>query len=227
MPTTSFGVTFIKRRIGEYSRSDILDMMSLIQQEVYSVNCAQTEKIDAATGMPPYLATTAGTYVYDCPSDCREVKAVFTDEPTSTYLRNRPTSPFKEYYFKYKGYRRIGVSTISATPNVETQVKFHADPGTTTTTYYLHYYILAPELTAESQNLVLPAHLHRMFYTAVIAAFNEAKYGASGKEDMVIERYATKIRNHLSRGAQAYLSKTPIPEQYMDAAYGGGREYWF
>lgn len=217
MPTTAENVTFLQRRVPNYSRAEILATMSELYEEIYSQNTQDTLYIDTSTGMPPYIATTLGTYTYNCPANCRETAAIFATEMPRTYSRTRPIGPRREYYFRDKGYYDIPLSkTTPIRPDgTLATVTFYDNPGTTTDQYYHLYYVTVTPLTTESVEMLLPDQTHRELRRAVLASLKAEDYGETGEEEAVIKDALRKIRGVLNRGAQGRTNKTPVPTEYQ------------
>lgn len=214
MPTTIYNIDRIIESVPEMSRAVILDTMNEIQLIVYSQDCIQTQKIES-TGYPPYIVTAAGVFEYDMPADCRRVNAVFTLNPMRR-SRLRPIGPRREYYFRNRGFYKLNVRTKDANIDEVAKLWFDEDPGDTTDSYYLSYYIKPTPLTDESINLTIPEELHYLVRKGVIAMFNTEEYGVSNLDEAVIEKISRKIRNSMNRGAQGVLGFTPIMEEQMD-----------
>jgi hypothetical protein len=216
MPTTEYNVLRIKDRVGQYSPQQILDVLDEIQLIVYSQDCDQTQKIDPATGLPPFIHTNSGVYHYNCPSDCRRTAAIFSQSLPKSYSRTRPVGPRREYYFRNRGYNLIAASSRDATPSDRATVDFQDDPGHSHDQYYHLYYIQPPRLTDISIQLTIPDHLHFYLRRAVLAMLSTESHGETGMDDAVIEEIARKIRNQLNGGFQAMAGRTPIPEELQD-----------
>jgi len=217
MPTTTYNIDRIVERVTDRSRETIRDMLNEIQLIVYSQDCFQTQKLDSATGMPPFLVTVDGQFQYDAPSDCRRTAVVFTLNPVRRQ-RERPTGPRREYYFRGRGYYGVNISTRDATPaDTLAKVIFQENPGTTTENYYHLYYIKPTPILDEDTQLTLPDEVHYLLRKAVIAMFSTEQYGESAFDDTVIERVAKKIRNSLNRGLQNSIAgETPWREEMQD-----------
>jgi hypothetical protein len=216
MPTTAENVSLIQRRVPNYSRSEILSVMSDLYQETYHQDVEQTLYIDPSTGLPPYLATTDGTYQYNCPSACRRVAQVFSADFPQTYQRTRPVGPKKEYYFRDKGYHSIAVSSRDRQPDgTLATVTFQNNPGDSTDSYYLLYYLYVDPLDTEDDEMILPGWTHRRFRNACLVELRQEDYGQTDKEEVAVERMLRSIRNQLNRGQQARLGQTPVREEYQ------------
>jgi hypothetical protein len=228
MPTTAYNISMIQRRATNYSRPQILDILNEVQQIVYSQETEQTTYIDPATGMPPYIQTTEGVYTYDAPSNCRRTACVFSMSLPNSFSRTRPVGPRREYYFRNKGYYKIAVASRDKQPDgTLAQVIFQEDPGTTTDKYYHSYWLEFPELLDESQQLILPDHVHFYLRRAVIAMISNEEYGETGGDIMMIEEIAKKIRKELNRGEQSTLGQTPVMEEYQEFPDAGYDNYRF
>lgn len=214
MPTTQYNIERLLERLPDQSPEVLLTVLDEIQTIVYSQNCLQTQKIES-TGLPPFLATTDGTYEYNCPADCRQTAAVFSLSSTIRRYDTRPVGPTRNYYFRNKGYALIGASSRDAYSGQVAKVFFEANPGTTTDVYYHLYYIKPTALSDVSVQLTIPEELHWLLRKAVIAMFTTEEYGESALDESTIERVARKIRNGLNRGYMSNVGQTPIQEEYQ------------
>jgi len=215
MPSTRYNCEMIRRRVGNYTLEQILNVLDEIQTIVYEQDTMQTTYINPSTGMPPYLVTQNNIHQYDCPANCRRVKAVFAESPPSIDSRSLPRPWSKNYYFNGRGFYQVGVNTRDAIPDNGqlATVEFPFNPGSTTTKYYLEYYIQATPLTDINIQLTLPQHVHWRMRKAVIAMLRSEEYGDDGSDEVIIERVCRQIRNQLNRGQQARIGRTPIQEE--------------
>jgi len=214
MPTTAQNVSRIEAALGyTYSRQQILDVMNEMQGLVYAQRTDQTLKFDPTTGMPPYLVTVNNQLQYNCPTDCWMTAAVFSEGPVRDYPNN---SISNTYCWQNKGYYSEIISSTMRTEDALAVVRFKENPGTTTTKFYHAYWVTAAELSDESIELVLPAHVHFVFRKAVIQVFRDENYGQVGMDLDFVENAAAKIRKELNRGAQGRIGKTPIRQEYLD-----------
>lgn len=224
MPTTSQNVSWIRYRLPKYTRQEILTVLDEVQLIVYSEDVTQTEYIDPATGLPPFIATTAGKFDYACPANCRRVIAVFSDSPITTYSRTRPTPQTRRYYYRNLGYFEMAVNQRDALPGgVAARVIFQEDPGTTTTDYYLQYYVQPTPLTSEAIQMTLPEHTHWRVRQGVLSMLSSEEYGQTGFDDAVMEKVTRVIRNQLNRGAQSRTGRTPWRaewQEYAESSHG-------
>jgi len=218
-------ITMIQRRVGNYSREEILSLMNELQEEVYQ-DVEQTLVLDTSTGMPPYIATTKDTYSYDCPEGCRRTAAIFTADPPRAYSRSGPIGHPKEYYFRGRGYYMLSVSSYDRQPDgTDATVVFRDNPGTTTDKYFHSYWRVVTELDTEDDQLLIPSWTHRLMRRAIIAELKSEDLGDTGKEESAIQYFSKMIRKELNRGAQSSLGYTPIRAEYqqypnMDTGYG-------
>ena len=214
MATTQYNVNMIRNRVGNYTAEEILQVLDEIQVIVYEQDTMQTTYIDPTTGMPPYLVTQDSIHEYDCPANCRRVKAVFVESPPNIISRSSPRPWSKSYYFNGRGFYQVGANSRDSIPDNGTpaKVSFPFNPGSTTTKYYLEYYIQAVPLTDINIQLTLPQHVHWLMRKAVIAMLRSEDYGDDGTDEATINRVCRSIRNQLNRGQQARRGRTPIQE---------------
>ena len=166
--------------------------------------------------MPPFIVTVDGQRHYNCPSDCREVAAVFTESPERQYTLNQHRSVITEYVYRNTKYYKVAVTSTLGMINSVATITFVDNPGDTTTNYYLEYYFRPTNITNEQIQLEIPEETHRLFRKGVIEMLSSENYGVTGKENVIIESVKKKIRNQLNRGVQARAKKTPWREEDRD-----------
>ena len=191
-------------------------MLSELQEIVYGIGSAAVRKIDNATGMPPYLATVAGTRHYNCPADCRITNLIFVQAPTGRYRETQDITRYGECYWGARKMHTKAISQTEATEGVLSTVTFVDDPGTTTDKYYHDYYVKATPLTTEQVELTIPGHQHWLIREGVIRILRSESYGPSGVDIDMIERIARKIRNRLNHGSQPRAYQTAWRAEDLD-----------
>lgn len=220
MPTTGQNISLLLRRLPNYSRPELLDFLSEAQIIAYSQDVEQVCKYDPANkGMPPYLVTHDQIYEYDCPDDCRRVRAVFSEDVPRKYTSKDPIWWNKNYYFNQKTFYNITVSSIDQMESLPAKVTFPYNPGDTTTKYYLHYYMNVLPLNTEDDQLSLQPHLHWLLRELVLAMARREDYGNTDATEVAIARILRKFRNEQNRGAQRRRGYTPVREEYRDYSF--------
>jgi len=219
MPSTSFNVSRIKNAVGNYSRQQILDTMDELLQIIYSENTMSSIVIDPATGMPPYLITTAGTRHYTCPANCRETSSIFVERPIRQYSSSQSRAMYTEYIFRNARYYKVAITSTPALINTLATVTFIDDPGTTTDKYFHEYFRVYTALTDETIQIPLPEEVHWLLRKGVIHLLRGENYSSGMLDESVIDNIAKKIRNKLNKGDQARANTTPIQEEYLDADF--------
>lgn len=221
MPTTSYNITMIKNACGSFSREQILEVLNELQMVVFSENTMRVEKIDTATGMPPFLATVAGIRHYTCPSDCRETAAIFVQNPKEGYSPTQDKGLFTEYIWRTNNFYRVAAHQQSATINQSATVTFIDDPGATTDKYYHNYLIKHTNLTSEKQQLLLPEEVHYVMRDGVIQMLRGELYSSGLGNIQPIDEIAKRIRNKLNKGSHARVGRTQVRMEDRDSGYSG------
>jgi len=221
MPTTSYNITMIKSACGAFSRAQILEVLNEVQMIVFNENTMRVEKIDTATGMPPYLATVQGTRHYSCPADCRETGAIFVLNPHTGYQPTQDKGGYAEYIWRTNRYYKVAAHQQSATIGQLATVTFVDDPGTTTDKYYHNYFIKHTNLTAETQQLIIPEEVHYILRDGVIQMLKGELYSSGMGKIGPIEQIAHRIRNKLNKGTHARPGRTPIRDVDRDDDFNG------
>jgi len=219
MPSTQLNITKIRNAVKNYTRQQILDELNELQMIVFSENTMQVKRIDPATGMPPFIATTAGQREYDCPADCRETLAVFWEQPQNQYSPSKNRAMYTQYFFRNVAYYKIAVTSRNALIDTLATITFVDDPGTTTDKFFHEYSIKSPDLTSEEIQMAFPEEVHYLVRKAVIALLSSENYGATGFDDAIIQQISKACRRKMNKGAQARSQRTPWREEYRDAEF--------
>jgi len=206
---------------GRFSRPQILSALSELQTVVYSQRTYETLKVDSATGYPPYLVTADDTYQYDCPSDCWMTEAIFAETPIKKFSNNIDHRENKSYYWQNKEFVSFAISqTVKSVGRLAT-ITFQENPGATTQKFYHSYWIAADALEDESDELLLPEHVHYIVRLATIQMLNSEEYGDLEAMINMMELAARRVRRELNRGARGRVGKTVIQPEQRDWNYGG------
>lgn len=193
-------ITRLQRRTSKYTRPELLDYLDEVVELVYSSNCRQLKVDYSNDGMPPYLATQAGIFTYDCPADCRRTIAVFTGR-TNAYTT--------EYLFRDSLWANVNVSSRDATETQAATVTFRRDPGTTTSKYYHLYYIQHTPLDSEDIELSIPpGKVHTKIRRGVLALARSEKFGDDDAWKEWERRDLNDIRYELNLGARSEIRGT-------------------
>lgn len=223
MPSTSYNVTMILNAVGNISRPQALDILNEISLIVFSDNTIRVEKIDTATGMPPYLVTIDGTRHYNCPSDCRETAAIFIEDPQRQYTPSQDKGFYTEYIFRGQRYYKVAATQQPALINQLATVTFVDNPGTTTQHFFHHYFIKHTDITDESIQLPFPQEVHYLLRDAALQMVKGENYSAGLGNVSPLEKIKSMIRNKMNKGANARANRTPILEECRDEMFPGWR----
>ncbi len=213
MPSTISNVTEIKNAVSNYSREQVRDKLNELQRIVYASGAVQSEVMDNATGMPPYLETTQGQRHYVLGADVRQTISIFTDSAVRGYSPRRDV--FARYAYRNANYIKIAIRTQDALPNSVATLTFVDDPGTTTTNYFHRYTKFPTEITSEVIQLDLPEHIHWIVRDGVIALLSKENYGDVGKRRELIRQICIEVANEMSKGAQGKSNKTPVQFDFL------------
>lgn len=208
-------ISYIQRKASNFTRQELLDLLDEVQKIVYSSNTATTRVAFNNNGMPPFLATIDGIYVYTCPDNCRRTKSIFAQTLTS-YASIGYNSRYKEYIFRDRAYYEIPIRSTDATETANAMVTFGDNPGTTASTYYHLYYVRAINLISENVQLSLPVENHIELAHGVIALARMEKFGNSNEWEYWKNNTLNRIRYNLNQGAQGNISGTLTQREYRN-----------
>ena len=202
-------VSLLHRRNPKYTPTEILAIVNDIHYKCVSQEIDAFIYLNSTTGMPPFLATTASTYTYDCPSNCRKTSKLGIlkndYDPQYNGALDKLTLRFRE--FKWGGdwfYEIPNIIQSDAVPQSSTLAKVifssNLDPGTSTEKYYHFYWILPDTISDLEDQLQIPTETHFDFLNAISACLAMEDYGSMDAFN-VIERLKRDIRNRLAKGA--------------------------
>lgn len=164
--------------------------------------------VDPSTGQPLTITTTdsdtSGTRQYTAPDDCRRIYDVCIDAQSnlassvySNYYNSlRTTYPPHQYTFIFGGhqYIRIYVTTFDTLRYANCRYIFPFNPGNTTDTFYLFYYVRPTEILSDSIELDLAEQYHDILADGVLARIGKKSYGDTNaweywKKEIVPNQY--------------------------------------
>lgn len=193
MPSTSQILTNVEQRCHGWYRNGtrgILPVLNEIHRYMKAHDCENNEVITAATGLCPILATTAGTYQYNLPSDCRRLyqALILADQ-----LGYDEYGHYEEYSWRGRSWYIVPVAGRPRTRNASPSLTFRSDPGTTTSKYYTRYYVIPREILSPAIQLDVQEEFHTLVEDGVVARIRMSQYGESDPWDMwrnrVMEEY--------------------------------------
>lgn len=221
MPTTRENVAWLHNRNPKFSAQQILEFLNEVHMKCVHQEIDQFLYRDPATGMPPFLQTTEGTRVYNCPSNCRKTSKIFVDlycqkyHYTSMYNNRRVIDNVRLEEFEWGGERFYYLPWISQTDalvsaGVLATVTWGAnyDPGTTTNQYYHLFWIKCNQILTLDDEMQLPDELHFGIRKMVSAYMATEDYGESQSDEDVMIRIARDVRNRLDIGARGRVGRT-------------------
>ena len=173
-------MAYLKRRVTNWTREELLLETNEIQKLIYAQSNKQIRVVDPTTGLPPFLATTATVHDYDCPADCRRTIAIFTRDFVGSNRQNS-NDGYNRYRYGQLFYFNQPITARDRTPGTVATVTFTNDPGTTTDVFFHFYEAAPPELTSESIPLFLPEKHHLKLIDGVLARVRSEKFGAESE----------------------------------------------
>ena len=212
--TTRELVVYLQKKASQYTPAELLFLADQVQKMVMSKVTAQRYNIDEATGMPPFIVTTDGVYTYDLPSDCMRTLSVFTNNMSGidTYQYD---GKIKEYRYNGVMYYNLPIKSIDALPNHVAKLTFVGfNPGTTTNKYYHQYVLKAPDITALTVELSIPAQHHFAIADGVLARVRAERFGDNSEWTYWQKRTMLDIVSELNQGGQPMMGETPTRPEY-------------
>ena len=217
--TTSQYITWLLDRTGNtVSRTDMLFLVNLAQNEIASEDCYFFR-----TKPDPYLSTTDETYTYTLAASVRRVARVYALSTNSN---------FNISYLSYNGFN-VGTDYKSpkfndrfASPEVEipvdtvesvtadsgdAQVIFPAEnnPGTTTSVYLMEQYVWPTQLSSESISISIPeGHQTKILYYKILRLLEEQEYGNASYSAEKEERAMKEWLRYSNKGARTIPNQT-------------------
>ena len=212
---TSQLVTNISKTCLNYkTRSEILDLINIAQNELLAVDC------DLMRVKPdPFLATTDGVYEYDTDLGIRAVRHLMTRDPRNLeYNQTNPQFyPFKLLETDKDGNQIYEVPIYtedSADPDSQGKIIFDSDrnPSTTTDLYRMRAYKWPEQLTSTSIPLTCPVqHRVKALKSRVMMMIEEEKFGRADRWEKKFEKQEGALEKELMRSLNtASTSITPI-----------------
>lgn len=231
--TTQDFITRIKDDYApDLSRSKILDLTDIIQQQLFAQDAAQMTWLNGSDdSFPiPFLQTTSGTLEYEISSSTlldsdgnavsltwggysvvpRKIKRVFIQ---SSGVANYSKSFYGER-FDWSGLNdtwsrqllKIRFYEVPGIPFDKTNMRnctwqFSEDPGTSTGTYYVEFYVGAVPLTSESIDFTIDAtEWYGALRDGVVGEIEDIKYGRSDKQNKFRDYWKPRFRNAQQAG---------------------------
>ena len=186
MYTTSQIVQRIKLQAPEWSSLGDRGLIAIINEVDHVMMEADIDHnvvIDSSTGLPPYLATTAGIRNYECPSDCRKVADLYFEDTSinaerSSRYGERDTAMFldREFFSEPITARRRMVSSAGVVQPAT--VTFVDDPGTTAKIYHLKYWRQSTDIVSVNIQPNVAPEFHWLLIDGVLARVQPIQYGA-------------------------------------------------
>lgn len=204
MPSTKWIITrvvsFTKwNRDGDRGVLPILDE---IHRYMRSHDSETNIYINPATGFPPYLTTTAGTYQYSMASTVRKIGRVFTRQTEDGY---DDVSQYRYLAYLGEQYYEVPVTTRPRTRSTDAYLIFRDDPGNTTERYFYERYDEPTSIDGESINLDVEDKYHDLVVDGCVARIREYEYGDSApylawRERVALDYWGEQNNNYYNEG---------------------------
>ena len=221
--TTQQLIALIQKKASGFTPSEILLLINQVQEIILGKANYFKYYTDPATGMPPILATTLGTYEYSLPSAARVCIAVFAENLTG-YSQINYNAALASYRYGGKEYYDIPCHKIPSFGSNAAKVIFIDNPPTQSTQYYCLYALKPTQVTAPTIQLELPNEFHFSLRQGVLAMIRDEKYGE--KSDWVYFETVTipQIQDRLNAMCRVRGGSTPIRAEQRDYPTGYSTE---
>lgn len=165
----------------------LLYYLNQAHRYMMSGDCEAHIRIDTATGKPPTLDTTAGTFSYTLPDDCRKLFKVAVDAyevETNFFFYNfygrNDAYPWsiRSFIFREHPYFEVPAQSTELLANTNASIIFVYDPSTTTDLFYTFYYVKPTEILSDSIQVQIPEKYHELLLDGVMARIGKKEYGA-------------------------------------------------
>jgi hypothetical protein len=194
---TSEMITFVQESAPSWSRSKILTLINDVQNTVLCKELSQNRVIDTSTGKDYLFTTTAGTYTYN-----------ISTANSFPYNGWKVVEVFSDYdcYNNPNGIVFCQKSEALSTSSVAT-ITFQENPAGNK--YYVRYYKLPTQVTAESVQLSVPLRYQLDIVDAVVGQveISQSRNGMSTRWDKFETRSLPKIWAELNKGS-GYLDSS-------------------
>ena len=215
-------VSYLQKKASAFTPAELLQLLDQVQKIVYSKVTAQTEVIDEATGMPPFLATQDNIFTYDCPANCQRTLAIFAQNLQGYVLTNSDYGP--QYYgWGGKRYANLMVKSTDAYYGQVATITFQNNPQTYANRYYHHYNLKPIDILSTNIQMQIPEQFHLDVVDGVLARIRNERYGDQSDWRMWVEKVVPTILHELNKGAQLHLGETrtrPEYQHYVRYPYG-------
>jgi hypothetical protein len=154
----------------------ILFAIDLVNTKMMSGNFDAQIFIDPTTGLPPTMATTAGTFHYTLPANVRKLACVMFEalDAGDTYDRY---GQYEQIIFNGVQYHISPGTARPATPTQAVTFTFRSDPGTHTDRYLTKYWIDPTRIASVYIQPDVPSKYHDLLVDGVLARIQPVQYG--------------------------------------------------
>ena len=178
----------------------ILPILDEVNRYMISRDAEVNIAINATTGQPPYLETTSGTRQYTLGGAVRKVASVYQLREEEGYTDTGFDDVNVYPYATWRGleYYEIPITTRHRKRNSNAIVYFRDNPGTTTTRYFLKYYIEPTEIASENIDLDVTENYHHLVLDGILARIRQIEYGELDQWQTWRERVALEYLDELN-----------------------------
>lgn len=174
MATTSQILTWIELECHGWKRNGSRGTLALLNEAhrlLMTKKSARTIILDSTTGDYPYFDTTAGTFVYSCPSTVWMVDGVLIDAEVArdyggVYNAGQNVHMRYERVFEHGKvyYRIVNISSTLGGQNTVAQITFRGiDPGTTSSYYRRKAFRRPTDISSDSIQHDMPDGLDTQY----------------------------------------------------------------
>ena len=213
--TTQQLIALTQKKVSGFTASEILLYINVVHELLLSKANYFKFYTDPATGMPPFIATTLGTYEYNLPANARVSIDVFASV-LSGYTQDNYQSSLKTTIVGAKEYYIIPTHKVPALGSARAKVIFIDNPPTQTTQFYHRYALKPTQLTAPTIPLDLPSEFHLDLRRGVLALIRDEKYGDASDWQYFETVIVPKVQSQLNAMCRVRSGFTATQPEYRD-----------
>jgi len=212
MYTTSQIAELVAMQASEWSKvgpRGTVTIINAVNREMKSGNVQANEVVDSTTGLPPLLTTTGGTFQYDLPDNCRQLKTVFFDGNNGSGYDEYGV--YRSHPYAGKSYLEVPVTARRKTNTVNANLTFRTDPGTTTDKFYTQYWMEPTNIVSLSIQHDIEPNYELLLIDGCISRVQYIQYGDASPWLQWVERMRLEYWGDMNNNPPSESYTPPRP----------------